>query len=742
MSPPSQYIVKRDGTVQTFDRSKIAAAIAKALQSCDGPDSVKDADVATEEVLAHLPDQCTVENVQDAAEIALMRLGHYDAAKAYILYRQQHTDKRVAQGGFLPKQRSVAKDPPWGPLGYVTYKRTYSRRLETDPTHTEEYHDSVMRVLKSCQQQLHVGFTQEEVDHAYEYLMSLKCSVAGRFLWQLGAPTVDRLGLASLQNCAFVCITDPIKHFAWVFDFLMLGTGVGFSVQAKHVCRIPAVVDADVFVQRKDAADADFIIPDSREGWVAFLEKVMEAYFVRGKSFTFSTHCVRSAGSPIKGFGGVANGPEELVKGVSQICKILRSRRGKQLTSVDVLDVVCIIGQIVVSGNVRRSALICLGDPWDRAYLKAKNWASGNVPNWRAMSNNSVVCASVDELPEDFFQPLIDGSGEPYGLVNIDLCRRVGRLQDGEKYPDPDVEGVNPCSEQPLAPFETCCLAEVFLPNVTSPNELDDICRTLYRICKHSLRLPCHHPDTQAIVWKNARMGIGVTGYLQASEEQRSWLSPAYERLREYDASYSRAHGWPASVKLTTVKPSGTLSLLAGVTPGWHPSLFKHYVRRIRIASNNPLIDVARAHGYHTEYQINFDGTPDHKTTVVSFPCKTPDGCPIAEDMTAIDELEIIRRLQREWSDNAVSATVYVDKSEVPGIKEWLRGHFGEEVKAVSFLLKIGHGFRQAPYEAITAEEYADMVAKTKPITSQIADAVDDIALGEGECAGGACPVR
>lgn len=281
-------------------------------------------------------------------------------------------------------------------------------------------------------------------------------------------------------------------------------------------------------------------------------------------------------------------------------------------------------------------------------------------------------------------------------------------------------------------------MAEVFLPNITSYDELVDVARLLYRVNKHSLRLPCHHPETQAVVWKNMRMGIGVTGYLQATDEQRSWLSECYEDLRSFDEDYSSKHGWPASIKLTTCKPSGTLSLLPGVTPGVHPGYAQYMIRRIRVASNHPLVQTCKDHGYKVEYVRNFDKTEDHTTVVVEFPFAYPEGTVLAKDLTAIDQLEWVRKLQTEWSDNSVSCTVYYRKEELPVIREYLERNYNKNFKSLSFLLHSEHGFVQAPFEEITKEQYEKMVKNTRIIES-IGYEID---MDDDECATGACPIR
>ena len=926
---------------------------------------------------------------------------------------------------------------PWGEIGYITFKRTYARRIKEDDhnSKTEEFHQVIARELESAEKQLKVGFTEQEKKRYFELRMKLKFSTAGRFMWQLGTKTVDKLGLPSLQNCAFVTVNEPIRPFTWTFEMLMLGSGVGYNIQKQNVYQLPKL-KGKVKIERKDTPSADFIVPDTREGWVKLLGKLLKAHFYSGEGFSYSTQLIRSKGAPIKGFGGTASGPEELCWGIAEISRILNSRSNKKLRPIDCLDVMNIIGYIVVSGNVRRSAQIAIGDYDDLEYLKAKRWDLGVIPNWRAMSNNSIVAPeNIDDLPNEFWDTY--NQGEPYGLINIELSRLVGRTGETQ-YPDSEVEGFNPCitgdtlvavadgrnavaikdlvnttypvytiengkvvigksiktwktrenaeiwkltlddgselkatpdhlimlrngeykklkdlvtgeslmpfnsyisnnryrqiasntgrdrrqyrmiaehnkliidakttaihhanfdsfcdsvdnlvsmshddhkklhaqkmlgknnpihrltkeerlekykdvydnvgsknpmygkkqskeaklkiskaskklwsekrdyivssiregmtdevknkisnaaklrynhkvtsieflgfedvydmtvedthnfgvitstkdnrylessgifihncAEQSLANHETCCLGEVYLPNIESYDELLEVLTYSYRMNKHSLALHCSLKETEDIVHKNMRMGIGMTGILQATEEQRSWLKDAYVWLRQYDKEYSEKHGFPISIKLTTVKPSGTLSLLAGVTPGVHPNpAGPYYIRRIRMSSSSPLIEVCKKHGYHVEHQRKFDGSEDKATVVVSSPCKLPETTPVAADYSWKDQMDMIRKMQAEWSDNSVSCTIYYKKEDLEDIKQYLKDHFRHEIKTVSFLLYYGHGFDQAPYETITKEQYEEMVSGVTPITSvQIKEEEFDIE----DCATGACPVK
>ena len=214
---------------------------------------------------------------------------------------------------------------PWGEIGYITYKRTYSRKLNDNniDSKTEEFEDTIERELRACKTQLSLEFNPGDIELYRKTRLSLKWSVAGRFMWQLGTSTVDKLGLPSLQNCAGTVVDHPIRPFTWAFEMLMLGSGVGYNIQKEYVYQLPKVQSSQIKIIRLDTKDADYIVPDSREGWVKLLGKVLKAHFYNGEGFTYSTQLIRSKDSPIKGFGGTASGPEELCWGMNEISKIL-----------------------------------------------------------------------------------------------------------------------------------------------------------------------------------------------------------------------------------------------------------------------------------------------------------------------------------------------------------------------------------------------------------------------------------
>jgi len=621
---------------------------------------------------------------------------------------------------------------PWGfdGLGYIVYKRTYARRLP-DGSRTEEWPETIRRCINGAQK-IGAGYTQEEAERLFDHLFNLRCNFAGRMLWQLGTSTVDRFGGNSLLNCWFTKV-NKLSAFTFLFENLMLGGGVGFSIRREDVHEIQRVKKGVKVKHIPGAKDTDFIVPDSREGWVRLLTLILEAYFITGKGFTYSTLLIRPEGDPINGFGGTASGPRILVEGMAEICKVLEGRAGKKLRSVDALDICNIVGSIVVAGNVRRSAEIALGDPDDILFLRAKRWDLGNIPNYRAMSNNTIYADEYDHIMENVWDGY-GGNGEPYGFFNLPLSQNVGRL--GEQYSD-NCEGTNPCGEISLADRECCNLSELYLNRLQSFEEMVDCAVLLYKTQKAISALPFLHDETNKVVHKNMRLGLGITGVCQ-SLHKLSWLDGVYTHLRQFDKEWSENRGWPTSIKLTTIKPSGTLSLLGGATPGVHPAFAPYYIRRVRMSSSDTLVKLVRGAGYHVEFALNFDGTRNHDTVVCEFICAAGDGAILAKNVTAVEQLDLVKQMQTLWSDNAVSVTVYYGPKELDAIKIWLRNNYKNGIKSVSFLRHSEHGFQQAPYEEITLEQYQERRLKVKPVSGVIqAQIIDGL-----ECESGACPIK
>ncbi|CAB4143062.1 Ribonucleotide reductase large subunit, C-terminal [uncultured Caudovirales phage] len=535
-------------------------------------------------------------------------------------------------------------------------------------------------------------------------------------------------------NC-FFWTAENWEHFVYAQDYLMLGGGVGLSVEHRFVSKLPKL-KKNVKIEHINTFDADFIVPDSREGWCELTRRILESYFVSGKSFTYSTKVIRGYGEPIHGFGGVASGPAPLIKFIEQLCELLSSRAGKHIRPIDAADIICMIGQMVVAGNVRRSAIIILGDCWDKEYLSCKQWAKGNIPNYRAFANYSVVCSDTADLHPEFWKTY--QYGEPFGIINREAMQSFGRSSE---FLNDHAIGVNPCAEICLENGEPCCLVEIPLMNIADEKEFIHVARHLYRYAKRVTLEHYHNSITDKVVKRNHRIGIGITGCLASPLFNAETLDRVYKSLSAEDILYSSVLGVPTSIRLTTIKPSGTVSKLLSQNgyEGIHAAYSSYFIQRIRFASDDPLVPILRNAGHNVEPQINFDGTKDHSTVVVDFYVAAPKNSPVADkDWTLQKQLDTVLLAQKYWSDNSVSVTIYYKKEDIPFIQTWLTENLSE-IKSISFLLHSDHGFIQAPKEKISEEEYNRLTKKLKPVEFSAIAAGD---FDSQDCAGGVCPVK
>lgn len=617
----------------------------------------------------------------------------------------------------------------WSNLSRVVYARTYSRR---DNGHSENWPETVERVIRGNVRNHKVGPRElKELDYL---LTNRKATPAGRGLWYSGAPSHEPLGGVALNNCWFVT-GDDWYNYVLAQDLLMLGGGVGMSVEHRFTDKLPEVKKG-VVVTHKATKDADFIVPDSREGWCKLTKRVLEAFFETGKGFTYSTICVRGAGEPIKGFGGIASGPLPMIRFIDKLSTILREREGRHIRPIDSMDILCSIGEMVVAGNVRRSAIIILGDPWDKDYLRAKRWDLGPIPTQRSKANLSVVADDVDDLHPLFWKTY--ENGEPFGIVNRTNIRKFGRM--GELKKDTAM-GVNPCAEATLEDAEPCNLQEIALPNLADEEEFVMAARLMHRWGKRVTMEKYHHDKVQEVVDRNRRIGTGITGCLRSPLFVPATLDRAYAAILEENVKYSKELGIPESIRNTVIKPSGTLSKLMDMQgyEGIHGALSQHIIQRIRFAATDPLVAQLREAGHYMEPVINFDGSLDHNTVVVDFYEAAPKGYPVVDQgWDTWKQLDAVKMAQKHWADQSVSVTVYYKKEEIPKLREWLAVNL-KHVKTISFLCHNDHGFKQAPKEAISEARYAELSSKVKPLQGDIAEGG---AIDGTECESGACPIK
>ena len=654
------------------------------------------------------------------------------------------------------------KKVPWGyvdaggnAVGEITFLRTYSR-LKADGT-KETWVDVCERVIngmyslqkdhaKSNRLPWNDSKAQASAKEAFDRLFNLKWTPPGRGLWVMGTPLVnEQKNSAALQNCSFVSTAsmtkiDPAKPFAFLMEASMLGVGVGFDDKG---------ADKDFNIYDPHPDTDPIVIPDTREGWVESVSTLINSFLTPDKkSPVFDYSLIRPAGAPIKTFGGTAAGHEPLERLHNHIRNIFNGRGGQKLTRVDIADIGNLIGVCVVSGNVRRSAELLMGRLDDKDFLNLKNKDafpernsySKKAPGWAWMSNNSVEVSVGADL-----SGIVEGialNGEP-GVLWMDVTRQYGRLADPINNKDWRAAGYNPCAEQSLESFECCTLVETYLNRHDS---LDDFKRTLkfaYLYAKTVTLLPTHWEETNAIMQRNRRIGTSISGIANFADIHgmptlRDWMDEGYAVVKAYDQTYSEWLGIRESIKMTTVKPSGTVSILAGESPGvhWTPG-GQFFLRAIRFGNEDPMLPLFKASGYIVEPASE---SPD-TTSVVFFPIKSK-ALRSEKDVSIFEKTSLAATAQRYWSDNSVSVTVSFNaKSEKDSIGTVLH-MFDGQLKTVSFLPMGNATYPQMPYTQISAEEYEKYTFSLLPIdfTDVYAGMAAD-AIGEKYCSTDFCEV-
>lgn len=656
----------------------------------------------------------------------------------------------------------TTKQVPWGfkdvggnALGEITFIRTYSR-MKDDGT-KERWYEVCKRVIegmysiqKDHAKQNRLPWNdrkaQSSAQEAFDRMFNLKWTPPGRGMWMMGTPLVmEKKNSAALQNCAFVSTrdidrNDPGELFGWVMDALMLGVGVGFDTLGNEK-------QLEIYEPTGDISIYE--IPDTREGWVESVRLLINSFLRANQSpIDFNYDLIRPMGEPIKGFGGTASGPAPLVKLHNDIRKVIGGRKGEFIDSRAIVDIVNLIGTCVVAGNVRRSATIALGLPEDEDFINLKNAEvfpdrnsfDPKKPGWAWMSNNS-ISAEVG-MDYDKYVDLIANNGEP-GFIWLDVTRNWGRLADPRDGKDFRVMGFNPCAEQPLESYELCTLVEVHL---NRHEDKADFLRTLkfaYLYGKTVTLLSTHWQKTNAIMQRNRRIGTSLTGIASFADSKglpalREWMDEGYHKIRNYDNQYSEWLCVRESIRVTTVKPSGSVSILSGATPGvhWTPG-GKYFMRAIRFANTDPMLHLFKAAKYKIETDL-----VSANTSVVYFPIDS--GHKRSEkEVTLFEKIGLAATTQKYWSDNGVSVTLSFDKeSESKHIAPALHMYEGQ-LKAVSFLPMGNTVYPQQPYTQITEKEYLSYFNKIKQINfDAIYDGVDNLeAAGDRYCSNDYCEI-
>ncbi len=548
---------------------------------------------------------------------------------------------------------------------------------------------------------------QKSAQEAYTMMFDFKWTPPGRGLANMGTEMVHlEQNNAALNNCAALSTEKLSTHSAYaatmpftrLMEMSMHGVGVGFDTRGagKLTIHKPGIVSDPV----------THVVPDTREGWAESVGILLESYFFKNRPVVnFDYSLVRPAGAPLKRFGGHASGPEPLKKLHDGIRDIFEGRDDQKITSRDIVDIMNMIGKAVVAGGARRSALIALGEATDEDYVNLKNWelpenAKRTGPDgWAWTSNNSVYASANDDLSHLVNKIAING--EP-GIIYLDVMQNYGRMADLPNGKDYRATLVNPCAEISLEPHEFCCLVELYPANHANFSDFERSIKHAYMYAKAVTLMPSAWPETNEVITRNRRIGVSMTGIVEFLEtrswgEMKRWMDEGYSKLRALDISYSEWLGVRESIKVSTVKPAGTTSIIAGTTSGVHwPTTSGYYIRRQRFLKHDPIVDAIIAAGYHVEPDV----MDPEQTVVASFPTK---GLSVRSerDVSVWEKAHLAAMAQRYWADNMVSVTVsFDDKSEAKEIEPLLRSLQGQ-LKSVSFLPISDEGttYAQAPFE-------------------------------------------
>ena len=596
------------------------------------------------------------------------------------------------------------------PYNEYIAKSRYARYLDEEGRR-EHWPETVERYMNFMQKHLkdkHNYILSDNLyDKLYNSIVNLEVVPSMRSIMTAGE-ALERQNIAG-YNCSYLPIDDP-KAFDEAMYILLCGTGVGFSVEQKYVNKLP-----EIPCQLFDSQSV-VVVKDSKEGWAKALRQII-ALLYAGEIPKWDVSAVRPAGTRLKTFGGRASGPEPLVELFKYVVGKFKGASGRKLTSLEAHDILCKIGEVVVVGGVRRSAMISLSDLGDdrMAHAKAGNWWDGN--GQRALANNSAVYdvrPDVGQFMREWSSIYESHSGER-GIFNRYASElqagKNGRRKLGQEW------GTNPCSEIILRPYQFCNLSSVIVRSDDTVDRLRDkiAMATILGTFQSTMT---HFPYLRKVWQTNTEeerlLGVSMTGILDnklLNNPDDPNLPKLLEELKDVainvNAEYADALGINRSAAITAIKPEGTVSQLSSTASGIHPQHASYFIRRVRSDNKDPLTEFLKSQGFPSEPCF----MKPESTTVFSFPMKVAEGALLREDLDAITHLRLWLMFQRHYCEHKPSVTISVQEHEWPKVGAWVWDNF-DEITGVSFLPMDGGTYRQAPYETIDAAMYEKLAAE------------------------------
>jgi len=595
---------------------------------------------------------------------------------------------------------------------YETFiaKSRYSRFLD-DKNRREHWPETVDRYMNFMQKHLKDKHSYTIAPSLYKELHSaiLNCEVMPSMRSVMTAGDALERDNTAGYNCSYLPV-DDVKSFDEAMYILLCGTGVGFSVESKYVNKLPEV-PTQLF-----NSDTTIVVSDSKAGWAKALRQLI-ALLYSGEIPKWDTSKVRAAGARLKVFGGRASGPKPLISLFEFVTSKFKGAAGRKLTSLECHDIMCKIGEVVVVGGVRRSAMISLSDLSDDRMRHAKAGQWWEREGQRALANNSACYndkPTVGEFMSEWLALYQSYSGER-GIFSRQAAKSTvakrGRRDSNFEF------GTNPCSEIILRPYQFCNLTEVVARRDDTDNDLQRKVRLATILGTFQSTLT-DFPYLRKVWQKNTEeerlLGVSITGILDCpllNDVNDEGLSSRLDKLRESSVvtnkEFADELGIPQSAAITCVKPSGTVSQLVDSASGIHARHSEFYIRRVRNDNKDPITQFLKDQGIPNEADV----MKPHDTTVFSFPMKAPDGCVTRDDLDSFTHLKLWLTYQRHWCEHKPSVTVYVKEADWPEVGAWVWKNF-DEISGISFLPWDGGSYKQAPYEEIDAATYEKLKAE------------------------------
>lgn len=758
-------IRNRRGEVTEFDIHRISNAVYKAfLDTKEGSEdeAIKVAEavfaellkmqqlekVAGEKDAKFIP---TVEMIQDTVENELMRLDYLETAKSYIIYRQKRNELRE-EGIVVPDDlRKLVNDSKQyfrNPLGELVYYRSYSRWIE-ELDRRETWIETVDRYMAFMHENVGNKLTKTEYTEIREAILKQEAMPSMRLLQFAGVPA--RKTNVCAYNCSFIA-PEKFQDFGEIVYISMCGTGVGFSAESQNVQKLPQIK------MQNGKKPTKHVVHDSKEGWADALVLGMKTWF-EGDDIEFDFSELRPAGARLKTMGGKSSGPQPLIDLLQFTRERIIRRQGRRLTNLDVHDIICKIGECVVSGGVRRSALISLSDLDDEQIRDAKKGAFWNTDPQRMLANNSAVYnnkPTIEEFLEEWTALIKSGSGErgifnkgmlPFQLPKrrVDILKKDGYIDTVNRVIEP--LGTNPCGEIILRSKQFCNLSEVVA-------RAEDTEATLMKKIRIATILGTYQSSLTNFKylskeWKEncereRLLGVSITGQWDSKVAR---APKVLQKLRNeairLNKLYAKRLGVGESTCITCVKPSGNLSQTVDCASGMHARHSQYYIRRVRISANDSLFRMLKDQGvpHYPEVGQSYDNA---HTFVLEFPVASPKGGVFKDDLSAIDQLEHWKNVKVNFTEHNPSVTISVGDNEWLQVANWLYENW-EILGGLSFLPRSNHVYQLAPYEEIDEKTYKELLKTvanidfSKLVTYERQDETE--VKKELACAGGNCEV-